>query len=97
MTLIHFFVLLLVAGIAGAVGKALAGSSPGGLLTSIALGFVGALLGSWTAGLLGLPDFLVIVIGSQSFPLIWSIFGAALFVGILGLLHQARPRTEGTR
>jgi uncharacterized membrane protein YeaQ/YmgE (transglycosylase-associated protein family) len=90
MTLFQFLLLLVVAGIAGAIGQSLAGYSRGGCVMSIALGFIGALLGSWLAGILGLPEILAIRIGSESFPIIWSILGAALFVGILSFL--ARPR-----
>ena len=57
-----------------------------------ALGFIGALLGSWIAGLLALPGILVVTIGGEPFPLIWSILGAALFVGVLGALSRGRAR-----
>jgi len=90
MTVLQFILLLCVAGLAGGIGQALAGYSRGGCLVSIALGFIGALLGSWLAGLLGLPGILVITIGGEPFPLIWSILGAALFVAILGALSRRR-------
>src|SRR5262245_19469378 len=41
MTLLDFLILLLVAGICGAVGQAIVGYSRGGCLASIALGFIG--------------------------------------------------------
>jgi uncharacterized membrane protein YeaQ/YmgE (transglycosylase-associated protein family) len=90
MTVRQFLLLLCVAGLAGGLGQALAGYSRGGCLASIALGFIGALLGSWLAGLLGLPGVLVITIGGEPFPLIWSILGAALFVAVLGALSKRR-------
>jgi len=93
MTIVQFLLLLVVAGIAGAIGQSLAGYSRGGCLMSIALGFIGALLGSWLARVLGFPEILEIHIGSQSFPIIWSILGAALFVAILNFLSRRRvPR-----
>lgn len=92
MTLLQLVLFLGVAGIAGGIGQALAGSSRGGCLASIALGFIGAVLGSWLARSLGFPEVLVIRIGSESFPLIWSILGAALFVAVLGLVTRSRPR-----
>ena len=55
MTLLDVLILLLVAGICGSLGQAIAGYSRGGCLVSIALGFVGALLGMWIARLMGLP------------------------------------------
>src|SRR5258708_8338482 len=42
-------VLIVIAAICGAIGKAIAGGTQGGLITSIALGFIGALLGPWVA------------------------------------------------
>jgi uncharacterized membrane protein YeaQ/YmgE (transglycosylase-associated protein family) len=97
MTLFQFLILLLVAGVAGAIGQSLAGYSRGGCLMSIALGFIGALLGSWLAGILGLPLILAIHIGTESFPNIGSILGAALFVGILSFLSRPRRRVPTDR
>jgi uncharacterized membrane protein YeaQ/YmgE (transglycosylase-associated protein family) len=79
-------ILLLVAGVCGAVGKAIAGSFPGGFLVSIGVGFVGALLGTWVARLLGLPEIFAVNVGSTTFPIVWSILGSALFVAFIGLL-----------
>ena len=45
MTLFDLLILLLVAGICGALGQAITGFSRGGCLVSIALGFVGAVVG----------------------------------------------------
>ena len=56
MTLIDVLLLLLIAGICGSLGQAIAGYSRGGCLVSIALGFVGALLGMWLARMMGLPE-----------------------------------------
>jgi uncharacterized membrane protein YeaQ/YmgE (transglycosylase-associated protein family) len=90
MTLLGFLALLLIAGLAGALGQAIAGYSRGGCLVSIALGFIGALLGTWLAELLGFPELLVLRIGGQPFPLVWSVLGAALFVALLGLFQRPR-------
>lgn len=85
MSIWEFLVLLIVAGLCGALGQAIAGYSRGGCLVSIALGFIGALFGRWLAGLMKLPEILQIQIGGQSFPIVWSIIGAALFVAVLSL------------
>jgi uncharacterized membrane protein YeaQ/YmgE (transglycosylase-associated protein family) len=90
MTILEFLLLLLVAGIAGTVAQAIVGYSSGGCLASIALGFIGALLGSWLARLLGLPEVFELQIGDHAFPVIWSIIGAALFTALLGLLARSR-------
>jgi uncharacterized membrane protein YeaQ/YmgE (transglycosylase-associated protein family) len=91
MTLLDVLVLLLIAGVCGAIGQAITGYSRGGCLVSIALGFVGALLGMWLARQLGLPELFSIQIGTTSFPIIWSIIGSALFVAIIALISRGRP------
>lgn len=88
--LIQILVLLLIAGLCGALGQAISGYSHGGCLVSIALGFIGALLGSWLAGVLHLPELIVIPVGGTHFPVIWSIIGAALFVALINLISRRR-------
>jgi uncharacterized membrane protein YeaQ/YmgE (transglycosylase-associated protein family) len=90
MTLLEFLILLAVAGVCGALGQAISGFTRGGCLVSVALGFIGALIGLWLARNLGLPEPLPVEIGGKSFPVIWSIVGAALFVAIIGLLTRRR-------
>jgi uncharacterized membrane protein YeaQ/YmgE (transglycosylase-associated protein family) len=90
MTLLDVLILLLVAGICGALGQAIAGYSRGGCLVSIALGFVGALLGMWIARQMGLPELFPVRIGGTSYPIIWSIIGSALFVAVLALITRSR-------
>ena len=88
MGLLEFLVLLLIAGICGSIAQAMVGYSGGGCLVSIALGFIGALLGLWIARLMQLPDLFVLEIGGHPFPVIWSIIGAALFAAVLSLLTR---------
>lgn len=90
MTLFDVLILLIIAGICGSLGRAIVGYSHGGCLVSIALGFVGALLGMWLARQMGLPELFAIRIGDTSFPIIWSIIGSALFVAVLTLLTRRR-------
>lgn len=92
MTLVELLVLLLIAGICGAVGQAIGGFSRGGCLVSIALGFIGALVGTWMAGALGLPELLPVQVGGQTFPIVWSVIGAMVVVIIVGFLT---PRQSG--
>jgi uncharacterized membrane protein YeaQ/YmgE (transglycosylase-associated protein family) len=86
MTFVGFLLLLLIAGICGSLAQSLVGYSHGGCLVSIVLGLIGAFLGTWLAGLMGVGEILAIQIGGQSFPIVWSIIGAALFVAVLSLL-----------
>jgi uncharacterized membrane protein YeaQ/YmgE (transglycosylase-associated protein family) len=91
MTLLGFAILLLIAFICGSIAQALAGGGRGGCLVSIALGFIGALIGSWIAEKLGLPVILSIDIGDgERFPIIWSIMGGALFSAVLGFFTRRR-------
>ena len=90
MTLVDLLVLLLVAGICGALGQAISGYSRGGCLVSIALGFVGAVFGVWLARALALPELFAVQIGTTNFPIVWSIIGSALFVAIIALLTRRR-------
>jgi len=90
MTLLDLLLLLLVAGICGSLGRAISGYSHGGCLVSIALGFIGALLGMWLARKLGLPELFAVQIGTTSFPIVWSIIGSALFVAVITILTRRR-------
>jgi len=90
MTLTELLVLLLVAGVCGSLGRAISGYSHGGCLVSIALGFIGALIGWWLAGRFHLPEPFPVTIGTVHFPIIWSIIGSALFVAIISLLSRSR-------
>jgi uncharacterized membrane protein YeaQ/YmgE (transglycosylase-associated protein family) len=84
-------ILLLIAGVCGGLAQAITGVTRGGCFVSIALGFVGALLGTWLARLTGLPEIFTIQVDGQSFPIIWSIIGAALFAAVLALITPRRP------
>ena len=88
MGLFDLLILLLVAGICGALGQAITGFSRGGCLVSIAIGFVGAVLGMWIARVMGLPELFAVQIGTTNFPIVWSIIGSALFVAVIALLTR---------
>jgi len=90
MSLTSLLLLLVIAAVCGALGKAIAGSVRGGLIVSIVLGFIGALLGPWVARALKLPEPFMVTIGGQPFPVLWSIIGAALFVAIIHLVSRRR-------
>jgi uncharacterized membrane protein YeaQ/YmgE (transglycosylase-associated protein family) len=90
MPIIDFVVLLVVAGVCGAIGQAIAGYSRGGCLASIALGFIGALIGVWLARQLRLPEVFVVRLDHHHFPIVWSIIGATLFVAVVGFIARRR-------
>ena len=90
MTLFDLLVLLLIAGLCGAIGQAIAGYSRGGCLASVALGFIGAIVGLLVARSLGLHELFALHVGGNTFPVVWSILGSALFVAFVRLLTH-RP------
>ena len=90
MTLGDFVLLLLIAGVCGSLAQTLTGYSRGGCLVSIALGFIGAILGTYLARLMGLSEIFAIQFGGQAFPIVWSIIGATLFVALLNFLRPRR-------
>jgi len=96
MTLIDFLLLLLVAGVCGAIGQAISGYSRGGFVVAIILGFIGAFIGVWLSGKFALPELYTLRIGTTNFPIIWSIIGATLFVSLIGLIAYPRRRMRTT-
>jgi uncharacterized membrane protein YeaQ/YmgE (transglycosylase-associated protein family) len=86
LTLTGLLLILLIAGICGAIGRAIAGGTRGGFIVSIAVGFLGALVGSSVAHALRLPELWTVIVDRHAFPIFWSIAGAALFVALVHLL-----------
>jgi uncharacterized membrane protein YeaQ/YmgE (transglycosylase-associated protein family) len=86
MSLIDFVLVLVIAFVCGSVAQAIAGGTRGGCLVTIAVGFIGAMLGTWIARQMDLPKILEI----QGFPVVWSIMGGALFSAVIGWLSRQR-------
>lgn len=89
MSIVELLILLVIAGICGAIGQAIAGTQRG-CLVSIVVGFIGALFGVWIANLLELPELIPIRVDEVEFPVIWSIIGAALFMAVISLVTKRR-------
>ncbi len=79
--------LLAVAALCGLIAQALVGHRRGGCLAAMGIGFVGAVLGIWLAGLLGLPNLFSINVGGTSFPIVYALLGGILLLLILRLLR----------
>jgi uncharacterized membrane protein YeaQ/YmgE (transglycosylase-associated protein family) len=92
VSVFDFLLLALIASICGAIGQTLAGYSLGGCLVSAVVGYIGALLGLWLARQLDLPQLLVVNVGGEPFPIVWSIVGSMIFAVIIGLLTRNRER-----
>lgn len=86
MSFLEIIILLIIAGISGSIGQALVGFSRGGCFLSIAVGFIGALIGTWLAHKMNLPEIFVINVGEVAFPVVWAILGAVVFTAILSLI-----------
>jgi uncharacterized membrane protein YeaQ/YmgE (transglycosylase-associated protein family) len=89
-TPLGLLVFLVIAAICGAIGNAIGNGGRSGCLVSTVLGLIGALLGSWMAHRLHLPEPIVVRVSGNNFPVLWSIIGSALFVGVLNLLSGRR-------
>jgi uncharacterized membrane protein YeaQ/YmgE (transglycosylase-associated protein family) len=96
LTLTGLLVLLIIAGICGAIGRAIGGGTGGSFLVSIAVGFVGALIGMYVAGALRLPEILAVSIDGRPFPIVWSIIGGAILVALVNAVAY-RPVRRGWR
>ncbi len=92
MSLFGLIILIIIAAVCGSLGQAIAGFSRGGCLVAAVVGFIGAFLGMWLAQQIGLPELLPITIDGETFPILWSIIGSALFSAVLGLLSGRRRR-----
>jgi len=90
ITLPGLLILIIIAALCGALGRAIAGGVRGGFIVSLALGFIGALLGPLVARQLRLPEPFMVHVGGQAFPVLWSIIGAALFVALIHLISRRR-------
>jgi uncharacterized membrane protein YeaQ/YmgE (transglycosylase-associated protein family) len=95
MSLLELLVLLVIAGIAGAIAEFIVGFSPGGFLVSIIVGVLGAFIGTWLARQFHLPVILPITIGRQTIEVVWAILGSIVLVGALSLLRGPRRFYRG--
>jgi uncharacterized membrane protein YeaQ/YmgE (transglycosylase-associated protein family) len=90
--MIDILISLIIAGIAGSIGRSLSGFSRGGCIISIVVGFIGAIIGTWLARELQLPDPFVIVIRGTSYNILWTIIGAVIFTAALSLITPDKKK-----
>ena len=82
----EIILLLFIAGVTGGIGRSIVGFKQGGCIISIVVGFIGAYIGTILAREFNFPDFWSLEIRGISYPIIWSIIGAAVFTAILSLI-----------
>src|SRR5579859_8028200 len=99
MTLLELILFLVIAGICGVLAEMVVGFSPGGFLASIVIGLIGAYLGSWLAGEMGLPPVLStsqlipVTIGRPitatnfHFDIVWSILGSIVLLFLISVVR----------
>jgi uncharacterized membrane protein YeaQ/YmgE (transglycosylase-associated protein family) len=93
MDLLQLLILLVIAGICGAVAELIVGFSPPGLhvmLVSIIIGVIGAFIGAWIAGTLNLPPITEIRVGTIRLNLLYTIIGSTLLLVLLQALRSGR-------
>jgi uncharacterized membrane protein YeaQ/YmgE (transglycosylase-associated protein family) len=93
MTVLELVVYFVIAGICGAIARAIVGGSTGGFIISVLVGFLGAYFGTWLARAFRLPELLAIDIGGHPFPIVWSVVGGIVLVALSHLLM--RPAYAG--
>ena len=86
----EFILLLFIAFICGAIGQSIAGYSMGGCIISTIVGFIGAFIGKWLAAKMGLTYIFPVEINGETFPIIWSILGSAVFAVVIGLFSRGK-------
>jgi uncharacterized membrane protein YeaQ/YmgE (transglycosylase-associated protein family) len=92
MTLLEFVIYLVIAGVCGAIARAIAGAAGGGFVISVLVGFLGAFIGTWFARMLHFPPLLVVTIADHPFPIVWSVVGGLILVALANALTWRRYR-----
>ena len=93
MTLMEGLALFAIAFVCGSIGQAIAGVTRRGCLATIALGFIGALLGRIVAQKFSLPSLFDVEIGGNPFPIVWAIIFSAAFVALVSFA-QTKPKSK---
>ena len=88
MSPLGFLVLLIVAAVCGSIGAALVGYTTHGCITRIIVGLIGALIGTWLSKEIDIRDFFYVA----RVPIVWSIIGSTLFVGIISVFRSDKPK-----
>ena len=90
MTIENILFLILFSATCGVISQAVTGQPYNNLPATLIVGFLGALLGTWLSAMLGMPALFTIYIGIFAFPVLWSVLGAVLLMGVVSLF--LRPR-----
>jgi uncharacterized membrane protein YeaQ/YmgE (transglycosylase-associated protein family) len=92
LTFMEVVALFAIAFVCGAIGQAIAGVTRRGCLATIALGFIGALIGRIVAEKFNLPSLFDIDIGGNQFPVVWAILFSAAFVALISWAQSGKSK-----
>jgi uncharacterized membrane protein YeaQ/YmgE (transglycosylase-associated protein family) len=95
--LLQLLILLIIAGLCGAIAEWIVGFSPGDLLVTIINGVVGAYVGSWVGSLIPIDLPLRVAVGTISFNLIWAVLGSIVLLLLLRTLRGTGRRSLSWR
>lgn len=94
MTLVGFLLLILIGGAVGLLAQAIVGFSAGGFIASIVVGFLGALIGTWIAREVGLPQLFAVTVDGYTVHILWAILGAIILLLPLALIRGRAYRSR---
>lgn len=92
MNHIELVILFVVAFVIGLIAQLIVGFDRKGCLVTVAIGFIGAVLGSFLVSSFNLPELFAPTIGSKQIPLVWGIIGAVVFILIVSLILGRRRK-----
>lgn len=93
MNVLEFIVLVILAGMLGVVAQRILGTKYG-LLVTVVLGLVGALLGHQLGKLFHLPVYVSVTVGSVSVSVLWAIIGALLVTFVAGIISKSNRKAQ---
>jgi len=92
--LISLLLCLILSAVLGILSQRILGFKMGGLLVSIFIGFIGALLGRELHRWFHLPEWIYLTVDGRSFPVIWCTVGALIATAIVGAIARGRSKRE---
>lgn len=86
--LLEIVILIVIAGVCGFIAAQIMGAKRANFVLLIVLGFVGAFVGRWIAGFFGLPLLLPLAVAGKTLPLVWSLIGSIVVIGLVSAFTQ---------
>ncbi|HYF01409.1 MAG TPA: hypothetical protein VEJ18_20975 [Planctomycetota bacterium] len=93
MNVLEFIVLVILAGMLGVVAQRILGTKYG-LLVTVVLGFVGALIGLQLGKWFHLGVRLYLVVGNEQVHLFWATVGALIVTFVAGIISKSNRKAQ---